>query len=198
MTGTAGRPIIPAMRASPLPTRMTSAEFIDWALEQPAPRYELVEGEVVAMAPERDDHNLVKLNISVALRSAVAAARLPCRTYTDGMAVEIDEEHTYGPDAMVRCGDPLDPGALVVRDPLILVEVISRSSAGADSGKKFADYFRLPSVRHYLVVDPRRRTVVHHERSTGDTIVSRILREGPLRLEPPGIDLAVESFFEGL
>ncbi len=185
------------MRAFPLPTRMTSAEFIAWAMGQPSPRYELVDGEVVAMAPERDDHNLVKANVYVALRLAIAAAGLPCRAYTDGMAVEIDDERTYGPDAMVRCGDPLDPGALVVRDPLIVVEVVSRSSAEADSGKKLADYFSLLSVRHYLILDPTRRGAVHHQRDEDGRIESRILRSGPLRLSPPGIQVTVESFFEG-
>src|SRR5689334_16535771 len=137
------------MRALPLP-RMTSAEFVGWAMRQPSGRYELVDGEVVAMSPERSGHNRVKGNVYAAFRAAIAAAGLECQAFTDGMAVEIDDRHTYEPDAMVRCGQPLDDEAVVVRDPLVLVEVVSRSSAGTDAGKKLVDYFRLPSVRHYL------------------------------------------------
>ena len=66
------------MRASPLP-RMTSAEFVDWAMRQPSGRYELVDGEVVAMSPERSGHNRVKGNVFVALRAAIKAAGLPCQ-----------------------------------------------------------------------------------------------------------------------
>ncbi len=41
---------------------MTADEFIDWAMAQPeGQRYELVAGEVVAMAPERSAHALTKL-----------------------------------------------------------------------------------------------------------------------------------------
>ena len=40
---------------------MTVQEFLAWAAAQPRGRYELVRGEVVAMAPERALHNLVKL-----------------------------------------------------------------------------------------------------------------------------------------
>src|SRR3954447_13482834 len=179
------------MRASPLP-RMTSAEFVDWAMRQPSGRYELVDGEVVAMSPERSVHNQVKLNVAIALRAAVKAAGVPCQTYTDGMAVGVDERHTYEPDAMVRCGEPLDDDAVVARDPVILVEVVSPSSAGTDAGKKLVDYFRLSSVRHYLIVDPGRRTVVHHARGEDDAIATRIV-PGGTRLDPPGIEVATED-----
>jgi Uma2 family endonuclease len=164
-------------------------------MRQPSGRYELVDGEVVAMSPERSGHNRVKGNVFVALRSAIAAAGVPCQAFTDGMAVEIDDRHTYEPDAMVRCGEPLDDDAVVARDPLILVEVVSRSSAGTDAGKKLVDYFRLPSVRHYLIVDPGRRTVVHHARGEDGAIATRIVPGGTLRLDPPGIEVAVEDFF---
>ncbi len=175
---------------------MTSEQFIDWAMRQPSGRYELVDGEIVAMSPERAGHHRIKLNIAVALRAAIASARLPCEAFTDGMAVKVDEHHTYEPDAMIRCGDPLDDEAVVVLDPLILVEVVSRSSAGIDTGAKLANYLRLPSVRHYLIVEPGRRTVIHHERGNGGEITTRIVREGALRLEPPGIEVEIEGFFE--
>ncbi|HEX6013528.1 MAG TPA: hypothetical protein VFY87_17345 [Geminicoccaceae bacterium] len=61
---------------------------------------------------------------------------------------------------MVRCGDPLNDEAVVVCDALVLVEDISPASVGTDAGAKLADYFRLPSLRYYLMVDPGRRTVV--------------------------------------
>jgi Uma2 family endonuclease len=174
---------------------MTSAEFVDWAMRQPSGRYELVDGEVVAMSPERSGHNRVKGNVFAVLRAAIKAAALPCQAFTDGMAVEIDGRHTYEPDAMIRCGEPLDDDAVVARDPVILVEVVSPSSAGTDAGKKLVDYFRLPSVRHYLIVDPGRRTVVHHARGEDGAIATRIVPGGTIRLDPPGIGVATEDFF---
>jgi Uma2 family endonuclease len=183
----------------PGPERMTSREFVEWARRQPGrPRYELVAGELVAMSPERVSHNRVKLDVALALRRAVEAAGLPCQVFTDGMAVEIDEDTTYEPDATVRCGESLPDDAVVVPDPLIVVEVVSPSSGGVDSGAKLADYFRLPSVRHYLIVRPRQLTVVHHRRGNlgpGGPLETRILRTGALRLEPPGVELALADLF---
>jgi Uma2 family endonuclease len=189
--------MIRTMRARPIP-RMTSDQFIDWATHQPCGRFELVAGEVVAMSPERTSHTKVKLDVAIALRQAIATAGLPCEAYTDGTTVKVDDHHTYEPDALVRCGGPLDDDPVVIPDPLILVEVVSRSSAGTDSGAKLANYFRLPTVRHYLIVEPSRRTVIHHRRAEDGEIATRIVGEGALRLEPPGIEVEVERFFEGL
>jgi hypothetical protein len=47
--------------SEPARNRMTSDEFIAWAMEQPeTSHYELVAGEVVAMSPERSAHALTK------------------------------------------------------------------------------------------------------------------------------------------
>jgi hypothetical protein len=56
-------------------------------------------------------------------------------------------------------------------------------------------YFRLPSLRHYLIVRPDRRTVTHHERNVRGRLQTRILSEGMLEFDPPGISVQVESFF---
>jgi Uma2 family endonuclease len=169
---------------------MTSDEFIAWAIEQGGGRCELVAGEIVAMAPERAAHARVKAHIWRRLTEAIEAADLPCEAYPDGMAVEIDNETTYEPDALVRCGAPLPPDALKLHDPVIVVEVLSPSSRARDAGAKLADYFRLPSVRHYLIVRTEDRTVIHHARGDDGAIATRITRDSPIPLDPPGIVLA--------
>ena len=185
-----GKPAIPD------PPRMTSDEFIAWAIEQPKrPRYELVAGELVLMAPERAAHARVKAAVWRALDEALRAARLPCEAYPDGMAVKVDDSVVYEPDALVRCGEPLPDDAVKITDPVIVVEVLSPSSLARDTGAKLEDYFRLPSVRHYLIVKTENRTVVHHRRGTDGTIQTRIVKAGRLELDPPGVAVTVESLF---
>lgn len=174
------------------PLRMSADEFLAWAMEQPEGRYELVSGEVVAMAPERAIHNQVKAEIWRALREA----RLPCQVFTDGMAVWIDEATVLEPDASVRCGERVPDDAVEFADPLIVVEVLSPSTRARDSGAKLADYFRLPSVRHYLLVRTDTRTVIHHVRGEDGAIATAILSGGVLRLDPPGIAITLEAVFE--
>ena len=180
----------------PARARMTADEFVPWAMAQPEGcRYELVAGQVVAMAPERAGHNEGKGNVYIALRQAIRAAGLPCRAYTDGMAVRIDADTIYEPDALVRCGERLGPNVVEVVDPVILVEVISPSTHKVDTTQKLGDYFRIPSVRHYLIVNTSRRTVVHHERVADGSVQTRIVTGGVLELQPPGLTLEVAELF---
>ena len=178
------------------PLRMSRAEYRVWAEAQPRGRFERVAGEVVAMAPERASHNLVKAHVWRALDAAVRAARLPCQAFTDGMTVEIGEDYDYEPDALVNCGDPLPADVVAAPNPVVVVEVLSPSTQSTDTGAKLADYFRVPSVRHYLILRADRPQVIHRRRSgDGGRIETRVVADGSLRLDPPGIEVAVAAFY---
>jgi Uma2 family endonuclease len=60
---------------------------------------------------------------------------------------------------------------------------------------KLAGYFRLPSVAHYLIVDPTQRSVIHHARGAGDTILTRVISDGVITLDPPGLELAMSDIY---
>jgi Uma2 family endonuclease len=169
---------------------MTADEFIDWAMRQPeGHRYELAGGEVIAMAPERVSHARAKLHITNRLSAAIDEARIDCEAFVDGLTVVVDPTTVYEPDALVRCGTDLDGDTVRVSDPVIVVEVLSRSTRGRDTGAKLADYFRLPSLHHYLIVRTDDRVIIHHARAADGAIMTRILHEGPISLDPPGIIL---------
>lgn len=182
----------------PRQTRFTADEFISWALEQPEGRFELDNGAVVAMAPERASHAIAKSQAWLALRAAIAARGLACQALPDGMTVRIDDRTVYEPDALVRCGPPLPGDAIEATEPVVVVEVVSPSSRGIDRGVKLARYFSLPSVRHYLIVDTDTRLVIHHRRDAEGAIAARILHDGLLELDPPGLAIDVGEIFDGV
>ncbi len=180
------------------PAKMTVEAFLAWAEGLPdGRRYELVRGEPVAMSPERARHAQIKYRIARALEDAIAKAGVGCHMLPDGMTVPIDDETAYEPDALVYCGEPLPGDAVVVPEPLIVVEVLSPGTAHIDSGAKFHHYLSLESVRHYLVIDADAKTIMHHRRDGGggDTITTAIIRDGTFTLEPPGITIAHEALF---
>lgn len=172
-------------------SRMTVGEFLEWAAFQQG-RYELVRGQVVAMAPERARHNLAKGAVFRALGDAVAKAGLPCAVFTDGMTVVIDDETSREPDAAVQCGVSVHPDSTVLEAPLIVVEVASPSTERDDTGDKLVEYFGVPSIRHYLIIKPEKNAVIHHARSDAGEIKTRILSDGELRFDPPGISILVK------
>jgi Uma2 family endonuclease len=177
-----------------LPKRLTADAFIAWATGRDG-RFELEAGEVIAMAPERAAHARTKARAHRRLEDAITAAGLGCEAFPDGMAIRIDEFTVYEPDASVRCGPPLPGGATELDNPVIVVEVLSPSTRSIDSGAKLAGYFRLPSLSHYLILMPESGVAIHHHRDAAGRIATAVLRGGELRLDPPGIVIAVASLF---
>ena len=177
-----------------LEARMSVDEFLVWSEGRPG-QYELVDGAVFAMSPQRAVHARVKYRVQRALDRAISAGSLSCEMFPDGMVVRVDAETSFEPDALVRCGDRLADHAMEAEDPLIVVEVLSPSTRHVDTGTKLLGYFRLPSVQHYLILDTERRTVIHHRRGAGELIETRIAASGELFLDPPSLTIGVESLF---
>ena len=184
-----------ARMEQPKRTQFTADEFIAWAMDQPTGRFELDNGYVFAMAPERAAHALTKGNVYAALRDGVRTRGLGCQVFPDGMTVRIDDHTIYEPDALVRCGPPVPGDAIEVTDPVIVVEVVSPSSRGIDRGVKLERYFSVPTVRHYLIVDTEKSVVIHHRRDDAGEIRAAILAGGDLVLDPPGLTIAVADIF---
>jgi len=98
------------------------------------------------------------------------------------------------PDALVNCGEPGAPDSLVAPNPVIVVEVLSPSTRGIDTAVKLAGYFRVPSLKHYLIVDLARRHVVHYCKRPDGTVTVAVTTEGEIAFDPPRISVAVASF----
>ncbi len=177
------------------PGPMTVEEFLDWATAQTEGRYELVDGEVVAMAPERIGHARLKAEVWLALREAIATRGRPCEALVDGAGVRIDDHSLYIPDVIVYCGDRLAGDQLMVPMPLIIVEVLSPSTGDVDTGGKLEGYFRLTSVRHYLIVKSDRHAIIHHRRGDDGSVATHIVTQGTVELDPPGLTLDLARLY---
>ena len=110
------------------------------------------------------------------------------------MTVEIDEDTDYNPGTLVNCGDPIADDAIAAPRPVIVVEVLSPRTASLDAGGRLADYFRVPSIQHYLLVQPLRREIIHHRRA-GDRFETSIIATGFIDLDPPGIKLSLDEIY---
>jgi Uma2 family endonuclease len=179
--------------------RMTVPEFLAWAETQENPRYELIDGQPVAMAPERSEHVRAKRYAANALEAAIRSAGVVCEAFVDGLAVAVDGSTAYVPDALVNCGEPVARDSMTAPNPVIVVEVLSPSTRGIDTSVKLAcvklaGYFRVPSLKHYLIVDLGRQHVVHYRKQADGTVTVAVITEGWIVFDPPGISVAVASF----
>ena len=173
--------------------RLTREEYHRWA-EGRTGRYERVAGVPVAMSPERIQHVRIKSRVWAALDRAISDAALDCEALADGVTIEVDDDTDYEPDAVINCGPDMRPDAIAASNPVVVVEVLSPATQSVDTGEKLADYFRVPSIQHYLIVRVRRREIIHHWRA-GLDIVSRTVNLGGIRLDPPGITLDLAQVY---
>jgi Uma2 family endonuclease len=180
---------------APVTKRMTTTEFLAWADTQDQGKFELFEGEIIAMAPERVGHAHAKLGAVNALAAAIKAAGLPCQAFVDGIGVKISDDTTYVPDALVNCGPPLSADVMLAANPVIVVEVLSPSTRHIDKSTKLIDYFTIPSLHHYLVVELNKRYILHYQRQADGGVLVRIIKDGQIKLDPPGITIAVAELF---
>ncbi len=135
--------------------RMSAAEFLAWDETQPE-RWEFVRGEVFAMTGGTDRNNTVALNLAFALRQHLRGT--PCRVYGSGVKLRVEAADCFFyPDLMVTCSAADLADRLIKREPVLVVEVLSPSTASFDRGAKFADYRELPTLAEYLLVDVDRR-----------------------------------------
>jgi Uma2 family endonuclease len=177
--------------------RMMVDQYLAWAERQPG-RFELVDGTVCEMSPETAGHAKTKAAVYVALMTATRRHRGRCHVLPDGMTVRIDEMTAYQPDAVVYCGDELDPGAVEIPNPVIVAEVLSRSTRHVDLSTKLTGYLRVPSIVHYLIVDPAQPLIIHHARQAGDAFLTRVVREGTINLDPPGLKISIADLYGAL
>lgn len=133
-------------KTAPYVPPMAKAEFLRW-LQVQDQRHELSGGRVVMQAGGTKRHNWICINFVTALK-----ARLDKQTWSVGMAdvaVEIGDDIRY-PDVLAeRHGD--DDRAVSTDKPVLLVEVLSPSSAATDLGAKLAQYTGLASLETYIV-----------------------------------------------
>ena len=123
--------------------RMTLAEFLTWD-DGTATHYELVRGQPVAMAPPAERHGRIVMNLG---RHIGNRLKPPCSVVGQaGITLPGRDDAFYEADLAVTCAPP-DPDRQHVVDPILIVEVLSPSTAQHDRGTKLPDYCDQPSVR---------------------------------------------------
>ena len=114
-------------------------------------RYEYRKGEVVMMAGGTLDHNRIAINTTTALN--LALRKKPCMVFGSDLKVQLADSYVY-PDAFAICGDVefAENRRDIVKNPCLLVEVLSDSTEQYDRSGKFEQCRKLPSFREYILI----------------------------------------------
>jgi Uma2 family endonuclease len=163
------------MASQPKP-RYTPEEYL--AIEREAEfKSEYIDGYIVAMSGASESHNLIVTNIVSELRGQLKTR--DCRVYPNDMRIDLREQGLFAyPDVVVVCGEPelADERRDNLRNPMVIVEVLSKSTESYDRGLKFMKYRRIESLQEYLLVSQHSALIEHYVRQpNGDWLMSEAL-----------------------
>ncbi|MEY3894589.1 MAG: hypothetical protein RLZZ214_108 [Verrucomicrobiota bacterium] len=131
---------------------ITAAEYLEGERVAET-RHEFVDGRVYAMSGASRRHNEICGDLCSILKNHLRGG--PCRTYIEAVKVQIADdlgEGYYYPDVFVAC-EPGDDDSHVVRNPKLIIEVLSESTSRIDRGDKLANYKRIPTVEEIVLIE---------------------------------------------
>lgn len=151
---------------------MSEAEYL--ALEEKSRiKHEFMDGEIFAMAGATRKHNLATSNISRILGNALE--KTDCEVYASDFRVKIRDGHNVYPDVAVACGNIETEGNdTTLLSPVVVFEVLSKSTEKRDRGDKAEDYFKLNSLQDYVLVSQYRVRVEHFSRQKNNVWTLKI------------------------
>lgn len=174
--------------AEPAPRRMTVGEFLAYD-DGTDTRYELVDGELVAMNPPAEPHVRITASVFLALEKRL---KRPCRAYFGGGVFLAETDHTWRePDLFVSCVE----GEGFTRRPRLVVEVLSPSTEKEDRTAKLDFYKGFPSLEAVLLVWQDTRRVELHEREAQGWRVRDAIGSGTIAVSGLGLELPLEELY---
>jgi Uma2 family endonuclease len=181
------------MATDPKYGKITVDEFL--AIEFRTDRkYELVDGVIQMMTGGTEPHAWIQVNITSWLRAKLKGSR--CRPYGSEMGVQITDNDLRYPDASIFCS-PRPANFREMRslpDPVVVIEILSPSTAKEDQGVKSVEYKAMPSVQVIGFIDPLNELVKTVTR-TDSGWVETFFAAQDLDLGPVGLTIPHAEIF---
>jgi len=163
-------------------------------------RYEYFDGEVFAMAGGSPNQARISGNACSTLQSKLRGGR--CEAFNSEMRIKVPKALPYRyPDASVVCGEPVFDeinGQQMLVNPILIVEVLSPSTAAYDLVEKFAAYQSIDAFQEYLLISQDRPLVIQHVKQSKRRWL-RIEIEGmesEVKLESVNATLTLSELYE--
>jgi Uma2 family endonuclease len=172
---------------------MTLETFLAWERRQEL-RYEFDGAGPVDMNGGTQLHGLIALAAIRCLTARLAGTA--AIVFPSGVKIIVAGRVRY-PDAVVTYA-PLDPTSDIIRDPVLVIEVLSPSTQETDRIDKNAEYAATPSIRHYVMLEQTARAATIFSREGADWTGRLVLADGTLALTALGIDVPLAGMYGDL
>lgn len=172
----------------------TVERFLAWEERQEL-RHEFDGVRPFAMTGGTFAHDAIQINLVTALSNRLRGK--PCRVHGCNLKIRVGDSIRY-PDAFVSCG-PVRRDSTVLHEPVVIFEVLSKSTARTDRMVKNREYAATSSVKRYVMLEQAAIEATVFERTESGDWVGHIL--GPdavLGLPEIGIELPLTEVYEGI
>jgi Uma2 family endonuclease len=156
-------------------------------------RHEYLDGRIFAMTGATLRHNIIANNLHSVLRAHLKGSG--CHAFTFDVKVRIDSANCfYYPDILVSC-TPVDTDGVFVKTPVLIVEVLSPSTAAIDRREKLIAYKQINSLKEYVIVHQSKQQVDIFEKTARDRFSApKGITEGTFVLNSmPNSSLSVDT-----
>jgi Uma2 family endonuclease len=172
---------------------MTLDAFLAWEARQPI-RYEFDGVHPLAMTGVSHEHSTIQANLIRTLGNGLHGT--PCRVHGSDLKIQAAGSIRY-PDAFVVCG-PVARGTLIIREPVVVFEIISPSTSLTDRIEKMQEYHATPSIQRYIILEQETMAASVHTRS-GDTWATEIVvGERDLVMPEIGVTVPLADIYDGV
>ena len=168
--------------------RFDKSTFFSWVAHQER-RFELVGGKAMMLPYVKRNHQKISSNLLLALGSKLDLSKF--NVAGGDFAIETGEDSVRFADIMVEpAGGPGD--GMTAVDALLLVEVLSPSTAATDFGDKVREYLALPTLGTYLIcAQDARRVWVWTRGETGWPEQPEVIEGPAASIRIPALDLSL-------
>ncbi len=147
----------------------TVEEYLEFEKTSPI-RHEYVDGQIYAMAGESKNHNRIAADLFTLFNQHLAGSH--CEAFIENVKLEVRPTLFYYPDVVVSrapVADVDDEDDYVIDDPVLIVEVLPKSTARTDRTEKLREYQHLPNLREYIIISRYRVQVeVYRHQNAGE------------------------------
>lgn len=181
------------------PLLMTEAEYL--AFEETSEiKHEYVAGQVYAMTGAGWNHNLINGNTQATLN--IQLADKSCFVMSSDLRLKVTSKKVSFryPDTMVICGEPdfVEKRRDTVKNPTIIIEVLSPSTALTDHNEKLDEYIKIESVQAYVLISQHEAKVEVYTRDTAEEwrYIQKKGLDAGVELDSIGCTLALSKIYE--
>ncbi|UOP05153.1 Uma2 family endonuclease [Conchiformibius kuhniae] len=180
------------MNAQPqtIPQRVTEAEYLQYCEDHLEERFELIDGEIVAMEGASRNHGIIKSNLIVLMHAHLKNSN--CFVFASAWNVRVGQ-NSYYPDVVVECGTESE---YVAEKPLVIVEVLADDTRAIDLTVKVRDYQTIPTLQEYVLIEQDFTHVAVYRKQENWQRTEYICGDDVVGLESLDLSLAMADIYQ--